>query len=70
MCAALYVALIDGVITESEAQMAALAILKYLEPIGWGSLKGALQESHLPNNFEQRLHLYRNWADRPTLTPK
>ena len=70
MCIALDCAAVNGVITRSEGHMAATAILEYLRPTGRASLDSALQQSYLPNNFERRLRLYRNWADRPTLTPK
>lgn len=70
MCVALDSAAVNGVISRSEEHMAATAILEYLEPTGRDSLDAALQQSYLPNNFERRLRLYRNWADRPTLTPK
>lgn len=70
MCVALDTAAMDGVITASEAYIAALAILEYLEPTRCVSLEDALQQSDLPHNFERRLRLYRNWAVRPTLTPR
>ena len=70
MCISLDIAALHGVITKPEAHMATSAINEYLEPTGWGSLEATLQQSDLPNNFERRLRLYRNWADRPTLTPK
>lgn len=70
MCLALYEAALDGVITTSEEQLAEAAICEYLEPTGRGSLEEALIHSWLPNDFERRLRLYRNWADRPTLAPE
>lgn len=69
MCVALDYAVLGGVITESEEYMASSAIYEYLEPTWCSSLEEALRQSDLPSNFERRLHLYRNWADRPTLAP-
>lgn len=67
MCVALYAAALGGVITESEERKAYLAIYEYLDPTWCVSLEDALQQSDLPNSFTRRLHLYRNWADRPNL---
>ena len=69
MCLALDFAQIDGVITPAEADIARLAIEEYLDISGCISLTLALQESQLPNGFERRLRIYRDWANRPALAP-
>jgi len=65
MCWALDKALRLGDITKEEHCIATKEIEDYLD--GWFTFQTALRESGLPRSFQNRLAIYRNWANRPQL---
>lgn len=65
MCGALYYAWYNGHITEAEYQRADAEIREYLQDHAF--LRYALEVTGLPHEYEDRLAIYRNWANRPKL---
>lgn len=65
MCLALEGAAYAGVISPLERDTAKLEIRKYLS--GFGSLGGLLFYKDKPWQFEHRLAIYKDWANKPTI---
>lgn len=66
MCEAVYFAQVTGHITGAERRMAVDAINEYLQ--AYVFLRAALSCSDLPCGYEDRLAIYKDWANRPQLT--
>lgn len=67
MCGALSVARHRGLISYMEADQAKTEIQKYLKPINRAYLSSALKDTGLPHDFNARLAIYKDWANRPDL---
>lgn len=65
MCVALERAEKAGVISQLERDSAKHEISKYLR--GFGSLGGALWYKEKPWQFEHRLAIYKDWANKPAI---
>lgn len=65
MCFALDGAKKCGAISSREHLAAEKQVSRYLG--GWCSLEGALRKNGLPNSYDDRLKIYRDWANRPKL---
>lgn len=63
MCHALKAAARHGIITAEEFVAAKGEITTYLK--GFGSLGGFLDYKSQPYDFETRLSIYQNWANKP-----
>ncbi len=68
MCHSLYLARGEGVISTDEYLFAREQIDEYLRPTYCTYLFRALEEAGLPSTIEARTAIYRDWANRPTLT--
>lgn len=68
MCRSLLLALFDDLISFEEYKKAVDDIELYLGtilPKKHSILKHLLEDLNRPSSFKDRLHIYRNWADRP-----
>lgn len=66
MCLSLFNAWEHGVITYSEYKQAVIEIQDYIR--GFAFLSTALTVNDLPADRPSRLAIYKDWANRPTLT--
>lgn len=65
MCFSLRGAHSKGVISAKEMEIAECEIGEYLG--GYALLESKLYDGSLPNQFPDRLAIYRNWSSRPSL---
>lgn len=68
MCHSLYRAWYKEVISYDEYRFAKEQIRKYLYPVNRAYLGDALKKAGLPNTIEARTAIYRDWANRPSLS--
>lgn len=66
MCEAIHYAYVAELLTMEERRLALEEIKEYIQ--GYTFLGSALSISNLPYKYEDRLAIYRNWANRPQLT--
>jgi len=69
MCSALKIAKQKRLVSEKEYKTAFREIEKYLLPTARIFLMGALKQEGLPHSREDCLRVYRDWKNRPKLTP-
>ena len=67
MCGALKVAFLRELISYDEFEYVKAEIQKYLKPLNLGYLSAALKDAGLPNDFNAKLAIYKDWANRPKL---
>jgi len=69
MCIAIKYAMIAGVVTEADYDTARNSIEEWLCNVGNLSvdvvLEDALEDVGIPNTYEERLKIYRDWDNRP-----
>lgn len=65
MCVSLTLAEEDGVISRRQFRCAVVELRRYLK--GHSALASKLCDNKLPRDFESRLAIYRDWANRPSL---
>lgn len=65
MCHALRQAEAASIISKEEHQLGKKEIISYLS--GFGSLGGLLDNKNHPWDFQSRLSIYKDWANRPSL---
>ena len=68
MCSALYTAWYQGVVSYEEYLFAGNQIRQYLGSAYCVYLFTALKQAGLPNTIEARTAIYRDWANRPSLS--
>lgn len=70
MCTAMYKAMCDGHITEEENDIAASAIVGYLDESEGSYLRNRLHEAGLPYDTDALMAIYKDWENRPVLPKK
>lgn len=67
MCGSILDAYNHNIISKTERKKALAAIREYMKFGSSGYLAICLKDYGLPYSFKDRLHLYKNWKDRPKL---